>query len=622
MEEFSILYKKIKTTPYLINVFGNKLIDEGIKIYNNIMIDLSTKENVLSKLIELFPNEPAFYYFMGFCFKDIDPNKAKAFFKKSYEINPHNIENLIDYCNLLYEEGNTKQVIEMDKTIPFGDYLKDIRLLNVFVNCKYKENYYKNLLNQLLYMIQEKHKIPLVTNTDKESMSSLYLNTGSIFLKLSDHENSAVYTNKAFEISDYYNLSVKTKFGNLQNVLFVDNYKYHDLTQHYNKASMINILYPNTLKYEFNHNTSNSSNTSNTCNTSNIKKIRVGYVSSDFINHAVSNFILPILKNHDKELFEIYIFYNQKMPLNDLIDSKIICHHIFDLSDQEVANIINNYEIDILFELNGYTEHSRMGIFSLNPAPIQISYLGYPNTTGLHGIKYRITDNIVDNLESLQKYSEILMKIPKCFLLYQSVNQDKPIIPRKTKETIMLGSLNNEIKNSKELLETWKKILEMCPNTKLLIKLISYDDLIERQKYYMSKLNVTKDRLILITKLDNTGYNKLFSMVDILLDTFPYSGTTTTCNSLYNSIPVVTLYNKDYHAHNVSSSILKNAGLDELIAYNNSDYIDLVKKLAANPSKIDEYKETIGKKFLESMNTNEFMKSYENILKQLYDKHV
>jgi predicted O-linked N-acetylglucosamine transferase (SPINDLY family) len=310
------------------------------------------------------------------------------------------------------------------------------------------------------------------------------------------------------------------------------------------------------------------------------------------------------------------------MPLNDLIDSKIICRHIFDLSDQEVADIINNYEIDILFELNGYTEHSRMGIFSLNPAPIQISYLGYPNTTGLHGIQYRITDNIVDNEESLQKYSEILMKIPKCFLLYQSVNQDKPIIPRKTKETIILGSLNNEIKNSKELLETWKKILEMCPNTKLLIKLMSYDDLIERQKYYMSKLNVTKDRLLLITKLDNTGYNKLFSMVDIVLDTFPYSGTTTTCNSLYNSIPVVTLYNKDYHAHNVSSSILKNAGLDELIAYNNSDYIDLVKKLVANPSKIDEYKETIGKRFIESMNTNEFMKSYENILKQLYEKHV
>jgi predicted O-linked N-acetylglucosamine transferase (SPINDLY family) len=616
MDEFTNLYKKIKTTPHFINVLGNKLINEGVKIYNDNSIDLYTKENVLSKLIELFPNEPAFYYFMGFCFKDIDPNKAKPFFKKSYEINPYNIENLIDYCNLLLEQGNTKQVIEMDKTIPFGDYLKDIRLLNVFVNCKYKENHYKDLLNQLLYIIQEKSKTPLITSIDKELMSSLYLNTGSMFSKLGDHETSAFYTEKAFEFSNHYNLSVKTKFGNLQNLLLHDNYKYHDLIQHYEKASMINILYPNKLKYNFNHSTIKNSNSDN------VKKIRVGYVSSDFINHAVSNFILPILKNHDKEKFEIYIFYNKKMYLNDLIDSNMICHHIFDLSDQEVAQLINNYEIDILFELNGYTENSRMGIFSLNPAPIQISYLGYPNTTGLYGIQYRITDNIVDNPESLQKYSENLIKIPKCFLLYQSINQDKPIIPRKTKETIILGSLNNEIKNSKDLLETWKKILEICPNTKLVIKLMSYDDLIERQKYYMSKLNVTKDRLLLITQLDNVGYNKLFSMVDIVLDTFPYSGTTTTCNSLYNSIPVVTLYNKDYHAHNVSSSILKNAGLDELIAYNNSDYISLVKKLVANPSKIDEYKETIGKKFVDSMNTIEFMQSYENILKQLHEKHV
>ena len=137
----------------------------------------------------------------------------------------------------------------------------------------------------------------------------------------------------------------------------------------------------------------------------------------------------------------------------------------------------------------------------------------------------------------------------------------------------------------------------------------------------MTKLNVAKDRLILITKVDETGYNKLFSMVDIVLDTFPYSGTTTTCNSLYNSIPVVTLYHKDYHAHNVSSSLLKNAGLDELVTYSNEDYISLVKNLASNPSQIDEYKQTIHKKFTDSMNTIEFMQYYENILKELYEKH-
>jgi predicted O-linked N-acetylglucosamine transferase (SPINDLY family) len=393
----------------------------------------------------------------------------------------------------------------------------------------------------------------------------------------------------------------------LSNLLALEDYNYHDYNTHYTKCLQINDLYPNKKQYSFykNHD-----------------KIRIGYISSDFSSHAVSNFILPILKNHNREHFEIHIFYNQKFIWEKYSDLKLYQHSIFNLSNEDAAELIYSFEIDILFDLNGYTENNRLDIFSLNPSPIQISYLGYPNTTGLNGIQYRITDKIADNIGSLQKYSETLIKMPKCFLLYDSINQVVPIVPRKTKDTIILGSLNNEKKNSKQLLETWKTILELCPNTKLLIKLIAYDDLVERQQFYMNKLNVSKDRLIMITKVDNNGYNKLFSMVDIVLDTFPYSGTTTTCNALYNSIPVVTMYHKDYHVHNVSSSILINAGLDELVCDDRNQYINLVKYLTKNPVKIDEYKKTVGEKFKKSMNVHEFMESYENILKDLYKKHV
>jgi predicted O-linked N-acetylglucosamine transferase (SPINDLY family) len=611
MEDFFNLYKKLKNNPNFINVFGNQLVNKGVEIYNNKNIDLSVKENVLSKLIEIYPNEPAFYYYMGYCFKDVQPNKAVTFFEKSYDLNPYNIENLIDYCNALYETGNSKKVIQMNKTIPFGDYLKDYRLLNVFVNCKYKEGYYKDLLNQLLFMIKLQSTTEPVSLIDKDFVVSTYMNTGHIYSNLCDHENSMVYAEKAFKLSEKFNLGVKTKFGCFQNFVALENYKYHDIMNHYNKCLFINTLYPNIVKYDFN----SKRNVKN-------RKIRIGYVSSDFFNHAVSNFILPILKNHNTDEFEIFIFYNKQDAWCGMTNLKLTCHPIFDLTDEEVANLIYKCEIDILFELNGYTDNSRLGIFSINPAPIQIAYLGYPNTTGLHGIQYRITDNISDHPNSLQKYSEKLIKMPKCFLLYDSVNQTAPITPRKTKDIIILGSLNNEKKNSKEVFKTWKTILEICPNTKLLIKLMAYDDLLERQKYYTNNLNVSKDRLILITKLDENGYNKLFSMVDVVLDTFPYSGTTTTCNSLYNSIPVVTMYHKDYHSHNVSSSILKNAGLDELVTYSSEEYISLVKKLVDRPSQIDEYKNTIGKKFTETMNIAEFMHDFDGNLKELYNKHI
>ena len=317
----------------------------------------------------------------------------------------------------------------------------------------------------------------------------------------------------------------------------------------------------------------------------------------------------------------MYLFYNQPVFLDEYVKSRTICNCVYKLSTQKAAELINDCQIDILFDLNGHTQHNRLDIFSMNPAPIQITYLGYPNTTGLSSIQYRIVDSVSDNPESIQKYSEKLIRMPKCFLIYDSINQRSPVVPRKTKDIIVLGSINNEKKNSKKLLETWKTILEKCKNTRLLIKLESHDDLIERQNYYTRKLNVGKERLLLMTKLNEDGYNKLFSMVDIVLDTFPYSGTTTTCNSLYNSIPVVTLYNKDYHSHNVSSSILKNAGLDALITNTTDEYIDLVKKLVENPSQIEEYKKNIREKFINSMNVDKFMESYENILKKLYDDY-
>lgn len=603
MNEFYATYQKIKQAPHLLHSFGTPFANQGMAIYNT-TTDINTKESVLSKLIEIFPNEPGFYYYMGYSLKDTYPERALPFHQKSYDINPDNVENLIDLCNLLIERGDTKTVIDMDKKHPFGEFLKDIRLLTLYVQAKYKEHYYKDCLRYLLYIIKERSSVPAVTNHDKEWKHSSYMNAGHMFSILGDHEKSLIYTEKAYEMCKKFGLLPKYTISSLQNCTALANYTYVDNDEHYKKALRINDHLPSIEKYEFPWNHS---------------KIRIGYVSSDFLHHAVSNFILPILKTHNQDQFEVYLFLNQKTVWHCYKELEVKNVSIYKLSMEDAANLIHSHEIDILFDLNGHTENSRLDIFSLNPAPIQISYLGYPNTTGLKAIRYRITDEIVDTLDSTQKYSETLIRMPKCFLCYDSVNQSEPVIPRKTKDIIVLGALNNEKKNSKHVLNVWKTILKECPNTRLIIKLEAYDDLEERQKHYLSKLNVTKDRLLLMVKMNNDGYNRLFSMIDILLDTFPYSGTTTTCNSLYNSIPVVTLYNKNYHCHNVSTSLLKNAGLDELVAYTTDEYAMLVKDLVNNPNRIEQYKATISTRFRESMNPHLFMKDYENILTELYE---
>jgi len=603
MEQFYYLYSQVKREPKLHEQF----INVGMQIYNNTQ-ELNIKEDVLTKLIDVFPTNPAFYYYMGYSLKDINPEKAIPYHQKSYDINADNLENIIDLCNLLHERGDSKTVIEMNKRRSFGKFLIDIRFLTVFVQCKYKECYYNDCLKQLLYIISEKSKSPSLTTHDKKWKQSNYLNAGHMYAILGDHDKSLKYTEKALELCNKFNLELKLKLSTLQNLLSLSNYASLDQVTYNKRGLLINDYLPNVTRY------------------SHVKKfrrskIRLGYVSSDFTHHAVSNFILPILKHHNRELFDIYLFSNRKEVWDKFYEYKESLHIIYELTMTEAADLINSYSIDILFDLNGHTESSRLDIFSLNPAPIQVSYLGYPNTTGLKAIKYRITDSVADNHETSQIYSETLIRMPRCFLLYNSINQDSPLLPRKTKDVIILGALNNEKKNSKVVLETWRKILQECPTTKLLIKLEAYDDLEERREYYINRLNVKRDRLLLIIKTTNDGYNKLFTMVDILLDTFPYSGTTTTCNALYNSLPVVTLYNKDCHAHNVSSSILKNAGLDELVTNTPEQYIELVKSLSGDVGRINQYKKTIGQRFLDSMNPSDFMKDYEGILMDIYEKH-
>ena len=347
------------------------------------------------------------------------------------------------------------------------------------------------------------------------------------------------------------------------------------------------------------------------------EKIKIGYVSYDFQNHAVSNFIIPILENHNKNYFEIYIF-NNNLKYNNFKYNNIKLININNLSTINVCNLIYSYEIDILFDLNGHTEGNRLDVFSKNPSPIQISYIGFPNTTGLESIKYRISDKIADNINSTQEYSEKIIYLPKCFLFFKTLGQNEKVSYREVDDYIILGCLNREKKNSLKVLDTWKNILQKCDKTKIIIKIDGKDNFNDKISFYKNILKINEDRIILLNKIEHIDYINLFYKIDILLDTFPYSGTTTTCNALYNSIPVITLYNKDIHSHNVSSSLLINSDLSELVAYNYEEYIDKVVDLYLHKDKINNYKRIIHDKFMKLMNIDTFMEDYEKLLSNLY----
>jgi predicted O-linked N-acetylglucosamine transferase (SPINDLY family) len=311
---------------------------------------------------------------MGYTFKDIDPKKALPYHKKSYEINPSNVENMIDLCNLLNESENHEEVIQLNKKIPFDkNLLSDIRFLTVYVQAKCKTQYYKDALNQLLYVIKIKETQPSLTEKDKDWMFSNYLNLGHIYSILGNYDLSIQYSEKAIQYAKQENLSKKNRLSGYQNLLCFYDYSYTEDSKRQKLYKDLNQILP--VSSPFIHYPST------------INKIRIGYVSSDFMNHAVANFIYPILKNHDRTKFEITLFPNQVALFPQFIELNIPHVNILDLTDIEAATEINNKKIDILIDLNGHTSKNRLGIFSYNPAPIQITYLGYPNSTGLEFFK-------------------------------------------------------------------------------------------------------------------------------------------------------------------------------------------------------------------------------------------
>jgi predicted O-linked N-acetylglucosamine transferase (SPINDLY family) len=588
---------------------NNQLLTLGTKIVQSSVND-DIKIDIIYNLITIYPNNYLLYYWMGYLHLTLKPNNAFYWFKQCYKINPLYIENLLDMLKILFD---TDQFLYMQKinddnnNIMYESTDLRMRLIVASYTCKQKQ------FNQSINMYHKLLEETELTITDRIICNS---NIGITCNDVSNYKKSMYHLETAVDLFITQPLGYKIE-NNIDNAMFmfnnlflVQDYVYNDVNEMFDRYLKLDRLLIKHNNYDFHSHKQNS-------------KIRIGYLSGDYNGHSVSNFIHPILKNHT-DLFEIHCFSIAK--IYKPIPYNITNHNVRQLNIQDLADYIYKQKINILIDLAGHTFPNRLEVFTLNSAPIQVTYLGFPNTTGLSSIKYRITDSIADNMDSLQKYSEQLYRLPKCFLLFEDIYKLSQPKPRITpSDCIVLGSLNRENKTSFDTLHVWKTILTECENTKLLILLKSHinEEICIRTKYYCDKLNVSEDRLIITPYVDGEhGYNKLFEQIDIILDPFPYSGTTTTCKALLHSIPVVTKYHKDYHSHNVSASLLINSGVPELVAYTDDEYVEIVKSLVSNPLKIDDYKDTIKDKFGELMNPGEFMKSYEKMFLDMYNEQI
>jgi protein O-GlcNAc transferase len=335
------------------------------------------------------------------------------------------------------------------------------------------------------------------------------------------------------------------------------------------------------------------------------RPLRIGYVSGDFRRHSLAFFVLQLFAHHDRRNFEVYGYSNARGADDATLRIRAAMdkwQEITYLDDAVAADLIRRDGIDILIDLAGHTAANRLGIFAHKPAPVQVTYQGYPNTTGMETMDYRITDALADpvQIDSPRSCVEELWRLPVCNWCYQPL-ENVPVRPR-IGQQFVFGCFNNLAKVNREVIAVWAEVLRLAPDARLLLKSrgITEATVAARLRNEFQRRGVSGDRLDLLeTTATTQAHLETYGRVDLSLDTFPYNGTTTTCESLWMGVPVVALVG-DTHVSRVSLSLLSAMKLPDLIASSQAEYIQIAAGLARDHGRLARLKTGLRDRMLRS----------------------
>ncbi|MBV9970968.1 MAG: tetratricopeptide repeat protein [Xanthobacteraceae bacterium] len=330
------------------------------------------------------------------------------------------------------------------------------------------------------------------------------------------------------------------------------------------------------------------------------RRLRIGYVSPDFRQHSVAYFLEPLLRSHHREAIEVFCYAEVTWPDARTEQFKALADRwvpTVGMSDAALAERIRRDRIDILVDLAGHTAKNRLPVFAAKPAPVQVTWLGYPNTTGLCAIDYRLVDAVTDpDARDEALATETLVRLPGGFLGYGPPgNAPEPSVPPcLSSGTVTFGSFNNPSKLSAGTLEAWARLLTRLPAARLLLKGKPFACAVTRASFVerLRRRGVAKEQIELAPWLPDETHLARYDQVDIALDPFPYNGTTTTCEALWMGVPVVTLRG-DRHAARVGASLLTQIGLSDLIADTVVEYVELAAGLADDPVRLTDLRRSL-----------------------------
>lgn len=360
------------------------------------------------------------------------------------------------------------------------------------------------------------------------------------------------------------------------------------------------------------------------------KQLRIGYVSPDLGNHSVAYFVTAVFPHHDRNRFMVYCYSDREKEddSSERIKKGVdVWRKTAGMDDDSLYSLIRNDEIDILVDLAGHTGGNRLPLFARRAAPVQVTWLGYPNTTGLSVMDYRIVDDVSDPPgEADRCHTETLVRLHNGFLCFDPPAKAPAVTPLPMLKNgfVTFGSFNALAKVTGQAVDLWSRILSRVPGSRILFKNKCLFDELTRQRLFQqfAMHGISSDRIMMTPFTPSTEEHlACYGHLDLSLDTFPYNGTTTTCESLWMGVPVVGPVG-DRHASRVTASILTRLGLDSLVSRDADECVEIVSNLACRADLLSNLRHSIRQRMLRSPLCDgmsfgtELMAAYENIWKK------
>jgi predicted O-linked N-acetylglucosamine transferase (SPINDLY family) len=354
------------------------------------------------------------------------------------------------------------------------------------------------------------------------------------------------------------------------------------------------------------------------------RPLRIGYVSGDFVEHAMSYSVEPLLAHHDRSQFEAFCYATNAHAdhvTDRLQRSADGWHRVAGLTDDTVAAMVREHGIDVLVDLAGHTALNRLMVFARKPAPVQVAWLGYVATTGLAAMDYRLTDAQADPPGTSEAhYTESLVRLP-CVTVFQPAQESSPVnaLPALAGGRFTFASLNHLAKVAPDVVATWAQILDAVPDSVLMFA--NAGDALSRDRLTraFAAHGVPEARLDFRPRLPLADFLALHHEIDLALDPFPYNGGATSCHSLWMGVPFVALAGDRYMAR-MGASLLHAAGLGELVAPTPAEYVALAVRLAGDRSRLAAIRSGLRERLAAAPLTNatEFTRSVERAYRAMW----